>query len=333
MKIRLVLTLLSVCFAGVLRADFDGLPNFKFGQAVDLSQFEHNADESGRAFIITNMTIVPFTTWKVIVSPISHKVHSLIASTNADSVAMAMAFRDSLISCFSNSFNKADYVRGAVDEFRVFGFDATGGVAKVALVLQDKHELAVRVSDTWELRRTKEEQQEVIKQRMPKEGYRRFNGVFGVGLLHPLPEDAFLESKKNGTKIYSLSLERPVFGIKSCSISTTHKSGLVWSVMARGYYENEQDAKKAYKQFVDLLVKDYGILPDPNESHDDHTAFYYNPMPERKRTSAFTQTVMVNCHSIDNQDNPKMKWEVFVWAMDFRGMDLDRNEQIKETER
>lgn len=333
MKIKAVFVLLITCCINIARADFEGLPDFKFGQVVDLSRYEHHLDKSCRAFTITNATIVPFTTWKIVVSPISHKIHSIIASTNADSVVMAMAFRDGLIGVFSNSFNKAKCVKAAEDEFRIFGFDATGGLAKVALVVQNKHELGVRVSDIWELDRIEAERKEIIRQRMPKAGHRRFNGVFGIGFLHALPEDAFLESKKNGNRIYSLKFEKPFFGIKSCNISTTYKSRLVYSVMAQGYYETECDAKNAYKQLVDSLIKDYGILPDSNDSHEDHASFYYNPMPERNRTSEFTQTVTVDVHSINNEDDPKKRWEVFVWAMDFRGIDLDLAEQRKESER
>lgn len=316
---RIMSLLFFVCIFHAY-ADFDGLAGLKFGQIVDIS--DGNYDLKGGGFkevSLTNTTFAPFIEWKVRITTTSHRVAQLVSSAELETQQKAVQEKDRLIEYFKSTFNKADCKKKDEMEQVVLGYDSTGGVAKVVVILQDGKSVAVILGDVRENGKAKEEQLMEMKKRMPQPGRPRFNGLFGVNFLDSVPEDAFLEGIKNGDKEYSYKLEKPFYGIKECSLSVTKKRGLVWCIMANGEYPSLTEADKAKSAMVAAIEKKYGIPPDCQK---DTVTFSYNPIPEEDMD--FTQNVMI--HSAKRGDNAI----VSVWAMDFRGIGIVRAEARQE---
>lgn len=319
MKILMMSLLFSMCFFQA-HADFDGLAGLKFGQIVDIS--DGNYDLKGGGFkevTLTNTTFAPFIEWKVRITTTSHRVAQLVSSVELETRQNAVQEKDRLIEYFKSTLNKAVCKKKDEMEQVVLGYDATGGVAKVVAILQDGKSVAVILGDVWENGKAKEEQLMEIKKRMPQPGRPRFNGLFGVNFLYPVPNDAFLEGIKDGDKEYSYKLEKPFYGIKECSLSVTKKRGLVWCIMAVGEYPSLAEANNAKSAMIAAIEKKYGIPPD---SQKDTVTFSYNPIPEEDMD--FTQNVMI--HSSKRGE----KAVVSVWAMDFRGVGIVRTEARHE---
>ncbi len=319
MKILIMPLLFLICIFQVY-ADFDGLAGLKFGQVVDISDGNYDLKRGGiKEITLTNTTFSPFIEWKARITAISHRVAQLVASVELETPQNAVQERDRLIEYFKSTLNKAVCKKKSEIEQVVLGYDATGGVAKVVAILQDGKSVAVMLGDVWENGKAKEEQLMEMKKRMPQPGHPRFNGLFGVNFLYPVPEDAFLEGIKNGDKEYSYKLEKPFYGIKECSLSVTKKRGLVWCIMANGEYPSLVEADKAKSAMVAAIEKRYGIPPGCKKNT---VTFLYNPVPEEDMD--FTQNVMI--HSAKRGD----KAIVSVWAMDFRGVGIVRAEAHQE---
>lgn len=313
---KLLVLLLYFLLALHACADFDGLTDLKFGQVVDISDGNFKLASHGlKELTLTNTTFTPFVEWKVCITTTSHRVAQINSSIELDSQQKAVQERDRLVAFFKSKLGNAVCKQCDDIEQDIVGFDATGDVAKVAVVLQEGRSIAVMLGDMAEVSRARKEQRAEMEKRMPQIGHPKFNGLFGVDFMAPIPDDAFLEEINDGYKDYSYRLKKSFYGIKECTLSVTKKQGLVWSIKAEGEYSSLAEADKAKKAMVVALEKKYGIIHDHER---DLVTFSYNPIPERDID--FIQNVMIN--SAQRGD----KSIVSIWAIDFRGIDIMRTE-------
>lgn len=298
------------------RAEFDGLPGYRFGQSKESIRSETEMTLNGRKVVVKDSSFKPFKEWEIGLSAKTLKVFGMSSLVKFETIEECDRERERIINFFLKEFASERPVEIEKNRMVIMRKDGVGHFDRGVELFQCDKSLSIQIADLDWIKIASGEQESVRKER--EDAAKAQGGVsfLGIKFREKLPDGAIPEKGKDGW--YEYKLDKPMFGVTRCSINVTPESKLVAAILATVKCKPDEYQNGKASKIVREMENCFHQKPE-----GDATTWIFYLDPDQGMD--FTKMVKV-------ESGADMGGEVLVSAIDLVMVAVARRENMNSVE-